>query len=348
MQFTKDIILKNVRKYGEKSFIGLNMKTRQPTIVNLIGTRQNITGLLRDNQLNTIKFDRSQKVISSGDVVEYNSSWATRLKTQGNDKDMFIAAANMKLVAVTNEYGKKKYDDIRTSEELKTALHGGVNIQAFVTAIRSDVAEIISCVQDAQKMAGEMIARSQSTSYTPKMIIRAVNKTTGDTAAKDILFVRSQDPSVPSGIDVKETMNHIARNEGLNHLLTASMKDMGVVVEIIPAVHINMSAISTSALIDKKLMKASRNGSLGVADWHFRNFAELGKDTFTPCVLNIGISPNDEKFHFAKSLDAIGEVGEKWSLSNVPTVNWNKHELEKISEYETSLESNDTTLSPGF
>lgn len=349
MQFTKDIILKDVRRIGDKAFAGLNIKNKQPVIVNLNNGKQNTSEILKSEQSNTIKFDRAQKIEGGGEYVEYNAGWASRVKTQESDRDMFIAAANIKLVAVTNAHGNKEYDDIRSTSDLEDALRGSqTKIQGFVTAIRSDLSEVVDCIQDAQRIAKMMINRSRSSSYTPKMIIRAINKATGDTAAADILFVRSSDQSVRSGIDIKETMNQIARNESLNQLLTSSSKERGVIVEVIPAVHINMSARSTSSLIDKKLMRRGRGGGLGVADWHFRTFADMGKDTFVPCVLNIGVSPTDSKFHFAKTLDSVGEVGEKWSLSDIPTKNWNQNELQKISEHESCFEKPKSSIAPGF
>lgn len=345
MQYTKDIILKNVQKYGGTGFAGLNIRNNQAMIIRLKENKQRIESLIKPGFPNTIRFDRAQKIIDNTDVPSYEAGWATCLKTQKTDIDMFIPTANVKLVASTMRHGKKMYDDIKNTQMLLSALQCRSNIQAFITAIRPDKSGIVTSISDAQSMAKDMINRIKSASYTPKMIVRGLNISTGDSVASEILFVRSRGNI--EGIDVNATMNQIARNEMLNGLLTNEMKGRGVAVEIIPAVHLNMSAISTSALIDKKLMKKSQGGEYGIADWHFRTFSDGGVDTFSPCHLTIGVSPTNSSYHFGKGLDAIGMADEKWTIDSIPTKNWNGDKLLEIARHEESMLPSNTN-SPGF
>jgi hypothetical protein len=340
MQFTKDIVVGNCHEIEPCVYAGRNLKNNQTIMIEL--TQPPAKELLKQGLDNVIKFDRCQSVLSNVQGVPmFKAGYATTLTNNATDKSINMLC-NLKLVFKDTS---NHWHPVNSADDLIKS--GGAKIQGFITAVKHKEAELVESMYDIQQIALKNIDKLSSKSYSPKLLIRAYTLDGRDSMAFEIKSTREKTESINKhAIDKDTTLAAIAQNPTLSQLFTDKSKDRNLMIEIIPAVHMNMSDLSVKKLISDKLLQPGHNKNYGIAKWHFSNFSSFGEDAFIPAVITLGQSPTDERFHFGKSVNPINTKDQKWILAEIPTNNWSPQQTSELNTIDEPIEDPALALTP--
>jgi hypothetical protein len=340
MQFTKDIVVSNCHEIEPCVYAGRNLKNNQTVMIELAAPPAK--ELLKMGVNNVLKFDRCQSILSNEQGIPmFKAAYVSTLTNNASDKSLSMLC-NLKMVYKDQDnhwHPISSVDDIRNAP--------GAKIQGFITAVKHKEAELVNSIYDIQQIALKNIDKLTSKSYSPKLLIRAYTLDGRDSMAFEIKSARERTESINKhAIDKDTTLNAIAQNQTLNELFQEQSKDKNLMIEVIPAVHMNMSDLSVKKLISDKLLQPGHNNNYGIAKWHFSTFSSFGEDTFVPAVITLGQSPTDERFHFGKSVNPINTKDQKWVLAEIPTNNRSPQQTSELTSIDDPIEDAALSFTP--